>query len=76
MVIGLLAITAIPTVTGVGNAISAQKQQNAAAGKEQTKFNMTFVMPYEGKTQEIGTGVLLNSKVSTIPLEIAAKTTA
>lgn len=64
MVIGLLAITAIPTVTGVGNAISAQKKQNEAAGKEQVKFNMTFIMRYNGKIQEVGTGVLLNTRVS------------
>ncbi|KAI9167878.1 LOW QUALITY PROTEIN: hypothetical protein HJFPF1_04019 [Paramyrothecium foliicola] len=40
MVIGLLAITAIPTVIGVGQAISAQKKQNAAVSKEQEKFHM------------------------------------
>ncbi|PHH87423.1 hypothetical protein CDD83_8903 [Cordyceps sp. RAO-2017] len=43
MVIGLLAITAIPTVTGVGQAVSSQKRQNAAA-KEQEKFNLTAVL--------------------------------
>ncbi|KAH7305569.1 hypothetical protein B0I35DRAFT_362055 [Stachybotrys elegans] len=38
MVIGLLAITAIPTTIGVGQAISAQKKQNASVSKEQEKF--------------------------------------
>ncbi|KOS21245.1 hypothetical protein ESCO_004552 [Escovopsis weberi] len=42
MVIGLLAVTAIPTVTGVGNAVSAQKRENAAS-KEQEKFHLTAV---------------------------------
>jgi len=43
MVIGLLAITAIPTVTGVGQAVSAQKKQNAA-NKEKEKFHLTAVV--------------------------------
>lgn len=64
MVIGLLAITAIPTVTGVGNAISAQKKQNASLSKEQEKFHMTFIMEHEGKMQELGTGVVKDQKVS------------
>ncbi|KAJ3470015.1 hypothetical protein MRS44_000114 [Fusarium solani] len=62
MVIGLLAITAIPTVTGVGNAISAQKKQNANLSKEQEKFHMTFIMEHEGKVQELGTGVVKDQK--------------
>lgn len=64
MVIGLLAITAIPTVTGVGNAISAQKKQNASLSKEQEKFHMTFIMEHKGKMQELGTGVVKDQKVS------------
>ncbi|GAB0138090.1 hypothetical protein EsDP_00006335 [Epichloe bromicola] len=40
MVIGLLSIVAIPTITGVGQAVSAQKRQNASS-KEQEKFNLT-----------------------------------
>lgn len=43
MVIGLLAITAIPTVTGVGQAVSAQKKANAA-NKEKEKFHLTAVV--------------------------------
>ncbi|KAG8417556.1 hypothetical protein J3458_005052 [Metarhizium acridum] len=39
MVIGLLTITSIPTITGVGEAVSAQKRQNAAS-KEQEKINL------------------------------------
>lgn len=43
MVIGLLAITAIPTVTGVGQAVSAQKKANAA-NKEKEKFHLTAIV--------------------------------
>ncbi|KHN98418.1 uncharacterized protein MAM_03542 [Metarhizium album ARSEF 1941] len=39
MVVGLLTITAIPTITGVAEAVSAQKRQNAAS-KEQEKINL------------------------------------
>ncbi|KAK7417598.1 hypothetical protein QQX98_004419 [Neonectria punicea] len=63
MVIGLLAITAIPTVIGVGQAISAQKQQNASLTKEQEKFHLTAVMKRKGKEEETGAGVLVNSKL-------------
>ncbi|KAJ3508505.1 hypothetical protein NM208_g15812 [Fusarium decemcellulare] len=62
MVIGLLAIAAIPTVTGVGNAISAQKKQNANLSKEQEKFHMSFVLRQDGKVQELGTGVVTDKK--------------
>ncbi|KAM0428553.1 hypothetical protein ACHAPT_006913 [Fusarium lateritium] len=62
MVIGLLAITAIPTVTGVGNAVSAQKRQNESLSKEQEKFHLSFIMEHEGKVQELGTGVLIDQK--------------
>lgn len=50
MVIGLLAITAIPTVTGVGQAVSAQKKQNAA-NKEKEKFHLTAVVQ-DGEEEE------------------------
>ncbi|KAF4469333.1 hypothetical protein FALBO_3775 [Fusarium albosuccineum] len=63
MVIGLLAIAAIPTVTGVGNAISAQKKQNANLSKEQEKFHMSFVLRQDGKVQELGTGVVADKKL-------------
>ncbi|KAM5343220.1 hypothetical protein ACJ41O_014186 [Fusarium nematophilum] len=63
MVIGLLAITAIPTVTGVGNAISAQKQQNANLTKEQEKFHLTFIMEHKGRVQEVGEGVLVDNRL-------------
>ncbi|KPM35101.1 hypothetical protein AK830_g11458 [Neonectria ditissima] len=63
MVIGLLAITAIPTVIGVGQAISAQKQQNASLTKEQEKFHLTAMMKRKGKLEETGTGVLVNNKL-------------
>lgn len=67
MVIGLLAITAIPTVIGVGQAISAQKQQNAAMSKEQEKFHLQAIMEYDGTPQEVGAGVLVDNKVSHQP---------
>lgn len=44
MVIGLLTVASIPTVIGVGEAVSAQKKQNAAA-KEQAKFHLTAILP-------------------------------
>ncbi|KAF3767045.1 hypothetical protein M406DRAFT_254826 [Cryphonectria parasitica EP155] len=47
MVIGLLVIAAIPTVTGVAEAISSKKQQNAAM-KEKIKFNMTATLSVDG----------------------------
>lgn len=50
MVIGLLAIVAIPTVTGVGQAISAQKKSNAA-NKEKEKFRLTAVIE-DGEEEE------------------------
>ncbi|KAK2739356.1 hypothetical protein CKAH01_07306 [Colletotrichum kahawae] len=51
MVIGLLTIAAIPTVIGTGQAVSAQKRQNAAA-KEQAKFSLTATMTIDGKREE------------------------
>lgn len=68
MVIGLLAITAIPTVTGVGNAVSAQKRQNESMSKEQEKFHLTFMLQQNGKIEEVGQGVLVDKKVSSLPL--------
>jgi hypothetical protein len=43
-IIGLLAVGAIPTTIGVGQAISAQKKQDVAA-KEQAKFHLTALLP-------------------------------
>jgi hypothetical protein len=62
MVIGLLAVTAIPTVTGVGQAISAQKRQNAAQ-KETSKFHLTAMMESNGELREVGFCVLTDGKV-------------
>ncbi|KAI5456592.1 hypothetical protein BGZ63DRAFT_366607 [Mariannaea sp. PMI_226] len=65
MVIGLLTIVSIPTVTGVAEAVSAQKQQNANLTKEQEKFSLAFVMPSgsDGKLEETGTGVLVDNQL-------------
>ena len=63
MVIGLLAIAAIPTVTGVGQAVSAQKRQNAAS-KEQEKFHLTAMLPMEGELREAAFIVLVDGKVN------------
>lgn len=65
MVIGLLAITAIPTVIGVGQAISAQKKQNAAQSKEQEKFHLEAFMSFDDdeEPEEMGTGMLVDNKV-------------
>ena len=63
MVLGLLTIAAIPTITGVGQAVSAQKKQNAAA-KEQEKFNLTIMLPSEDKFEEMATCVLKDGRVS------------
>ncbi|KAF4981366.1 hypothetical protein FZEAL_2796 [Fusarium zealandicum] len=69
MVIGLLAIAAIPTVTGVGNAVSAQKRQNESLSKEQQKFHLTFIMRHEGKLQEMGEGVVLYLNLPENPVQ-------
>ncbi|UNI14840.1 hypothetical protein JDV02_001429 [Purpureocillium takamizusanense] len=72
MVIGLLTITSIPTITGVAEAISAQKKQNAAS-KEQEKFNLTAMLARadddddgndgtQGKWKETGFCVLRDGK--------------
>ncbi|KAF7552956.1 hypothetical protein G7Z17_g4003 [Cylindrodendrum hubeiense] len=54
MVIGLLTIASIPTVIGVAEAISAQKQQNASLTKEQEKFNLAPLLRRKGKSVEAG----------------------
>ncbi|GJN77900.1 hypothetical protein VFPFJ_05066 [Purpureocillium lilacinum] len=68
MVIGLLTITSIPTITGVAEAISAQKKQNASS-KEQEKFNLTAMLARDedddstqGKWKETGFCVLKDGK--------------
>lgn len=63
MVIGLLALTSIPTITGVGNAVSAQKRQNASS-KEQEKFHLTAMLPMEGELREAAFVVLVDGKVN------------
>ena len=70
MVIGLLTITSIPTITGVAEASSAQKKQNASS-KEQEKFNLTAMLARDedddstqGKWKETGFCVLKDGKVS------------
>ena len=63
MVIGLLAIAAIPTVIGVGQAVSAQKKANASS-KEQEKFNVVAMMPTKGdELREAGFCVLKDDQV-------------
>ncbi|KAK1975639.1 hypothetical protein LZ30DRAFT_605157 [Colletotrichum cereale] len=61
MVIGLLAIAAIPTVIGTGQAVSAQKKQDATA-KEQAKFSLTTVLDIDGKEEECPV-VLVDNKL-------------
>jgi len=63
MVIGLLAITSIPTVIGVGQAVSAQKKQNAAQ-KESAKFNLTAERLVNGQVVEEEYFVLVDGRVS------------
>jgi hypothetical protein len=62
MVIGLLAIAAIPTVTGVCQAVSAQKQMNAQ-NKEQVKFNLTAMIEMGGEFREGCFCVLADDRV-------------
>lgn len=66
MVIGLLALTSIPTVIGVGQAVGAQNRQQAAC-KEQQKFNLTAMMPMNGELREAAFCVLADNKVSFRP---------
>lgn len=61
--IGLLAIGAIPTTIGVGQAISAQKKQNAAQ-KEQAKFHLTAKLSLGGRPPMEAMIVLKDNKVS------------
>lgn len=62
MVIGLLTIAAIPTVTGVAQAISAKKQMNAQ-NKEQVKFNLTAMIQMGGEFREGCFCVLADNRV-------------
>lgn len=68
MVLGLLVVSAIPTVTGVAQAISEQKKQVAAVGDERymTKFHLdVFCEPNHPKARQVhgGTVVLKDDKV-------------
>jgi hypothetical protein len=72
MVLGLLLVTAIPTVTGVGQAVSAQKKQNAAQ-KEQGKFHLTAMMEVDGRTREAAVCVLVDNKVSLVSSRVVAR---
>ncbi len=58
-ILGLLAVSAIPTTIGVGQAVSAQKRENAQK-KEQAKFHLTAILPDE----EEAFCVLVDGKVS------------
>lgn len=61
MPIGLLVIGAIPTVIGVAEAISAQKQQNQTH-KETIKFGIGITATING-VQEEAQGILTEGKV-------------
>lgn len=63
MVIGLMVLTAIPSVIGVAEAISSQKQQNAQM-KEKIKFNMTATLSVDGGPPTEAWIVLLGGRVS------------
>ncbi|KAF4119574.1 hypothetical protein GMORB2_4704 [Geosmithia morbida] len=64
MVIGLLALTSIPTIIGVGNSVSAQKRENAALSKEQEKFQLTAMLPTEeGELREAAFCVLVDGQI-------------
>lgn len=65
MVLGLLVISAIPTVTGVAQGISSKKQQNAAM-KEKIKFNMTATLAVDGGPPTEAWIVLAGGKVSCV----------
>lgn len=71
MVIGLLAIAAIPTVTGVSQAISAQKKANAAS-KDQEKFHLTAMIKMGNEFREGAFCVLKDNKVRINHLEQGA----
>ncbi|KAF1817395.1 hypothetical protein P152DRAFT_463559 [Eremomyces bilateralis CBS 781.70] len=63
MVLGLLVVSSIPVVTGVAEAVSEQKKQNAAMGDERymTKFNLDiFCEANHPKAKEVhGTTVVM-----------------
>lgn len=63
MVLGLLILSAIPTVTGVAQGISSKKQENAAL-KEKIKFNMTAVLSVDGGPPTEAWIVLRDGRVS------------
>jgi hypothetical protein len=63
-VIGLLAVAAIPTVTGVGQAISAQKKANAAQ-KEKVEFQLTTAFYADDAPEDEEFCVLKDGKVGT-----------
>lgn len=65
MVLGLLIVTAIPTVTGVAEAISSKKQQNAQM-KEKIKFNMTATLSIDGGPPTEAWVVLYGGRVSSV----------
>lgn len=63
-ILGLLTVTSIPTVTGVGQAVSAQKRQNAES-KEQEKINLAAKFSGENPlSDEQATCFLKDGKVS------------
>jgi hypothetical protein len=49
--LGLLVVSAIPATIGVGQAVSAQKKQNAAQ-KETAQFNLTVAFRPDGGAGE------------------------
>ncbi|KAH7374620.1 hypothetical protein B0T11DRAFT_2020 [Plectosphaerella cucumerina] len=61
MVLGLLVIGAIPTVIGVAEAISAQKQSNEA-NKEKIKFSLGISVTINGVNAEAD-GILTDGKL-------------
>jgi hypothetical protein len=64
MVLGLLTIAAIPTVIGVSQAVSSQKQADEKE-KEAARFSLTATAPLgaEGEEAEVAV-VLANGEVS------------
>lgn len=64
-IIGLLALTAVPTVTGVVQGLSAQKRQNTSS-KEQEKLQITAMLPMEGELREAAYVILVDRKVGHI----------
>lgn len=65
-ILGLLVVNAIPTTVGVGQAISAQKRQNAAQ-KETAQFQLTSTFRVDGSPasdDDEAYCVLVDGKVS------------